>query len=723
MYEANLKPGTNTFTFEHKEKKITYTITRDVQVLKEVYPAGSVTPIGGSKLTVTAIAYNTATVNATLNGQTITLKQDTNLEDSDEKDSSYCRFVGTFTMPEGASSAQSLGNIKFTASAEGFTESATGASVKVAEAISYDTSGGNGRQVQVTAAQAETFPTNTINDYSDPDYHPLPKGTIDKAVSDPINYSDGKESFTYYILSSGVRVYAKDIKFIDDLDLSDNKISSLTVTNDGRYTTVSLEMSWQAPYTVSLSDSQMKITFKNTSSVPASLPSLSKNPMFSSAKWSGTTLTLALANGGFMGYQASYNGTTLNFKFNNPAPIQKASNSYGYTLKGARIVLDPGHNDKDPGALGFYPNIDEREINRAIAAETKAILQNLGASVQVNPTPSSSTLEGRIKNAISFEAHLLVSIHCNSGSASASGTESYYFNSFSKALASYAAKSVSSSLGIPNRGAKFSYFYVTRNFAFPATLTEYGFVSNKTEYKMLASQEGQEDAARGTVKAIVDFLASRYNSSATGTESTGKLPTVNVTGVNLDQTKLTIEVGQTAKLTATVEPANATNQKVTWVSSNTAVATVDENGVVKGIKAGTAKITVKTEDRGKSAVATVTVKAASSSSPSSSDESSSSNPSSSDESSSSSPSSDSSVITFDYQEIGVGSIGHEEQLRVYVNGEEADGTSLVWKSSDTSVVTVDKKGYIVALKKGTAVITVTTKDGKYSATCTIKVLQ
>ncbi len=693
-FDADLKPGENTFTFEHKEKAITYTIDRDVQVLKEVSPAGSISPLGNSAVTVTVVAYKGAKVTASLAGQSITLKEDTSPDDSDDQDSNYCRFIGTLTMPDAKSSVQNLGTISVKATAEGVTESKSGASVKVAEAISYDTSGGNGDQIQVIATQAETFPTDTIDDYSDPDYHPLPKGTLDKAVSDAINFSDGKTSFTYYILASGVRVYKQDISFIDDQDLSSNKISKMTVDNDGRYTTVSLDMSWKAPYTVNLSSTSMKINFKDTSSTPGNLSSLSKNPLFSSATWSGSSLTLKIKSGGFMGYQASYSGNTLKLKFNNPAPIQEASNSYGYTLNGARIVLDPGHNDADPGALGFYPDVNEREINRWIASETEDILEDLGATVQVNPSPSSSTLEGRMSKSISFAPHLLICIHCNSAGSSATGTESYYFNDFSTALASSAAKNVSSQLGITNRGAKFGYYYMTRNFAFPATLTEYGFVSNRSEYSLMISDEGQEAMARGTVKAIIDFFKSRYGSSSKGTESTGSVSKVAVTGVSLNKTSATLEAGKTLQLTAAVRPENATNQDVTWSSNNEDVATVDEDGLVRAIKAGTAKITVTTEEAGKNAVATITVKSAAGSAVTS--------------------------VELDMADV-VLLVNETLSLDATVLPDTAANKEVTWSSSASSVATVDADGKVTAKAVGTATITVTTKDGGKKATCRVKV--
>ncbi len=70
---------------------------------------------------------------------------------------------------------------------------------------------------------------------------------------------------------------------------------------------------------------------------------------------------------------------------------------------------------------------------------------------------------------------------------------------------------------------------------------------------------------------------------------------VNVTGVSLDKHTLSLMATKRATLVATVAPENATNQSVSWSSSDEEVATV-EKGVVKGLKEGTATITVKTND-------------------------------------------------------------------------------------------------------------------------------
>ena len=82
---------------------------------------------------------------------------------------------------------------------------------------------------------------------------------------------------------------------------------------------------------------------------------------------------------------------------------------------------------------------------------------------------------------------------------------------------------------------------------------------------------------------------------------------VSVTGVSLNKDSLNLYVGGNETLTATVEPTDATNKGVTWSSSAESVATVDANGKVTAVSAGTATITVTTADGNKTATCTVTV--------------------------------------------------------------------------------------------------------------------
>ena len=85
---------------------------------------------------------------------------------------------------------------------------------------------------------------------------------------------------------------------------------------------------------------------------------------------------------------------------------------------------------------------------------------------------------------------------------------------------------------------------------------------------------------------------------------------IAVTGVSLDKTSITLEEGETETLSATISPANATNQGISWSSSNSSIATVS-SGVVTAVSEGSATITVTTDDGHKTATCSVTVTAGS----------------------------------------------------------------------------------------------------------------
>lgn len=110
-----------------------------------------------------------------------------------------------------------------------------------------------------------------------------------------------------------------------------------------------------------------------------------------------------------------------------------------------------------------------------------------------------------------------------------------------------------------------------------------------------------EGTATITVTAQGD---STKSASCTVTVTAAAVP---VTGVTLNKTSTSLYVGDTETLTATVAPDNATNKAVTWTSSDSTVATVDQNGVVTALARGTAVITATAADGNYTATCTVTV--------------------------------------------------------------------------------------------------------------------
>ena len=178
---------------------------------------------------------------------------------------------------------------------------------------------------------------------------------------------------------------------------------------------------------------------------------------------------------------------------------------------------------------------------------------------------------------------------------------------------------------------------------------------------------------------------------------------VNVTGVSLNKTVLKLTEGESSKLIATINPSNATNKNVTWKSNNPNIASVDTNGNVKALKAGTATITVTTKDGGFTAKATVTV------------------------TETTAPSTPTTPTVVNVTGVSLNKTtlslteGESSKLTATVNPSNATNKNVTWQSSNSNIVSVDANGNIKALKPGNATITVITNDGNYKASCQITV--
>lgn len=174
-----------------------------------------------------------------------------------------------------------------------------------------------------------------------------------------------------------------------------------------------------------------------------------------------------------------------------------------------------------------------------------------------------------------------------------------------------------------------------------------------------------------------------------GTKVTiGEVTTIEPTAIKLDQDKVTLGVGETATLKATIEPEEATNKNVTWSSSDDTTVTV-EDGVVTGKKVGTAIITTETSN-GLKATAEVIVK-------------------------------EIAVTKVTLSETTAKmTIGGELELTATIEPKNATDQRLTWSSSDTGVATVDSNGKVTAKAAGTATITATAASG-ITAACEITV--
>lgn len=163
---------------------------------------------------------------------------------------------------------------------------------------------------------------------------------------------------------------------------------------------------------------------------------------------------------------------------------------------------------------------------------------------------------------------------------------------------------------------------------------------------------------------------------------------IATTGVTLSQSSLTLNVGGSSTLTATVSPSNATNKTVTWTTSNASVATVS-GGKVTAVGPGTATITATTSG-GQKATCTVTVRVPVTG------------------------------ISISRSTLAL-TVGATSTLTATVAPSNASDKSYSWSSSNSGVATVNSSGLVTAKANGTATITATTTDGGKKASCTVTV--
>lgn len=160
--------------------------------------------------------------------------------------------------------------------------------------------------------------------------------------------------------------------------------------------------------------------------------------------------------------------------------------------------------------------------------------------------------------------------------------------------------------------------------------------------------------------------------------------------VSLNTNAHTLNIDDEVQLVATVSPADATNKEVVWTSSSESVATVNKDGLVTAIAAGETIITVSTVEGNKTATCVITV-----------------------------------ITPVEGVELNVNEkeveLGDDFELIAKVLPEEATNKEVIWTSSDEEVATV-QDGVVSTLAPGTVVITVSTVEGNFKATCTIEVI-
>ncbi len=228
--------------------------------------------------------------------------------------------------------------------------------------------------------------------------------------------------------------------------------------------------------------------------------------------------------------------------------------------------------------------------------------------------------------------------------------------------------------------------YVTQEFTFKPLLSPENSITSGYEWE-------SSDTSVATVDKNGKVIAKKIgNTVISATNDLGQSAKCIITvypvpeTVTLNQTSADINVYKTVTLVPSITPENALTA-YTWKSSDTSIATVDENGKVKGVAVGTATVTVSTSNN-KTATCKINVKKAPTN------------------------------VSFEKTTLKLGE-GQTSVLTPILTPSNAY-TKYSWTSSDTTVATVNSQGKVAAKKAGKSVITVETLNGK-TATCTVTV--
>lgn len=211
------------------------------------------------------------------------------------------------------------------------------------------------------------------------------------------------------------------------------------------------------------------------------------------------------------------------------------------------VAIDPGHGDKDSGAVGILvpgtqtgltPRVDsqgrevlyEKDVNLDIAQRLDAELRAWGARTVLTRTadlaggdrPFTTTtadLKARTDLANELGVDLFVSIHNNAISSPAvSGTETYHYyysSAASKRLAEAIQTELVATLRLPDRKVQQANFYVLRNTGMPAVLVEGAFLTNAGDLAILADPAGRQRIAGAVARGVRKFAAGGLPSEGT----------------------------------------------------------------------------------------------------------------------------------------------------------------------------------------------------------------
>ena len=334
---------------------------------------------------------------------------------------------------------------------------------------------------------------------------PLTKNTTFRIIGEQGNYykiADGT-----FVSKSAVQVYKAS--------MPENPVNKIAMSYKEKTNTVetTITMKMDALYDVQCSGDTVKLVLYDTTA--KKVPTIPENPLVS--KVSVTTdsqgrsiYTYKLASEDLLcGFDVTLNNGTMTFILKTVPVLEKRG-----SLEGAVILLDAGHGDDDPGAVGPMgkQGPTEKDINLRIMQYAAEELKKRGATVVVTRNDDTFySLDARVQKIRDVKPDLSISVHGNSLAVTSNyGTTSgfltfYSYNKFHDAVNTINT-TICEEMGFKPYSIRQANLSLTRLTICPAVLLETAFLSNPSDYEFLIQEENQKDFGKAIAQAAQEYL-------------------------------------------------------------------------------------------------------------------------------------------------------------------------------------------------------------------------
>jgi N-acetylmuramoyl-L-alanine amidase len=523
----DLKAGKNTFEIKYKGETKIVTVTRSAPgtAPQNKFEPGSLEPQGdmarmpGELVCFGATAPTNSQVKVKISGQDIKLQEQANrvgLPDNkaaliDRNQPQVMYGAGQYLGCAIAVAAAELGNPTYQMTTSGtpsvtVSQAAPG-KVQILSPLNLEIA-----QVKVEGGITRTGPSSDFSRLT-----PLPKGTTASITARQAGNNNGTQA-NWVRLDYGGWILAEQVQVTRGIAVPPKTIIKSVISRERPGATdVIFPLQVAVPIAIEQGTNTIKLTLYNTTA-QTDIIRFNDNPVVSRLDWKQTApgivqYTFNLKSKQQWGYKLKYQGTSLVLSLRHPPKLSQ--NTLDKPLAGTKILLDPGHGGKDSGAVG--PNgYTEKDANLYAAKLLANELAMRGASVYLSREVDKFVgLEDRQTVIDNLEPTIALSVHHNSlpdgGNPATKGFSTFWYHPQSQSLAMSIHNYVVKRTGRPSYGVFWDNLALARPASTPSVLLEWGFMSNPSEFELIATPVEQQRMAKAIAESVTIWLKASGN--------------------------------------------------------------------------------------------------------------------------------------------------------------------------------------------------------------------